>query len=257
MTTPNKILTTVFLMLTLFLVGCGKSFQAADSIGAGGDFNPAPTGLTPVVEDGSNSSSSYSATNTVDFKPVSIDEMNHYVAQFPLNNPSSFKISVNLTDAGNGRYAGKVKISYLDNGVLHAGTFSALSRTNPSAPQGMIGLSDTGVLEAEYNRWFTLNGKNVFTGFFQDSLGAVVLVIDDVIDFGDAQGGNYVSGSVWYKNFAYASGNFEYRKCWFIYTGPYSCRSGVVINKTGVEINDGGYRKLGTFSGMSKLDAFK
>lgn len=249
MKTTKKILTISTLMYLLFAgIGCGPAFEAIQPNTGSGTILP----VLPCI--GSTCQTTQTAiSNSVEFKPVSFEEMNSYVAIFPLNNPTDFKVTVDVRNVGGGRFAGNVKITYFDSGVLHTGTFTAEDKTNVS----IDGMFDNGTHEAEFNRWFTFEGKERFTGFFQDNIGAVVLVIEDTQDFGDAQGGNYLSGSVWYRNFAVsqAPNPFQYRKCWFVYQGPYMCRSSVVINKSGIEID--GYRKLGTFQGMSRMEAFK
>lgn len=250
---PTMILVTAIALLG---VGCGnnkmtvaESTTVVDSGGGTGYIPTSPDGSTGGT--GSGGTVSYSNEGT--FTPVSINEMNNYVGTRPMNNPQDFKLKVQLNDVGNGKYAGTVSLSYTDSGVRYTGTFTAGSGKNAS----YSGLKDNNTLEAEYNRFFTAGGKTVFNGFFQDQWGAVVLVVDNVISQGDAQGGTIVTGSLYYKNFAqsYATQS-PYRKCWFIYDGPYNCRSGSVINKSAAIPNDG-YKKLGTFSGISRAAAFQ
>ena len=113
------------------------------------------------------------------------------------------------------------------------------------------------MMEAEYNRWFTLNGKYYFSAYFQDAYGAVVLVFDNYVNLGDAQGSGVVSGSVYYKNFAQSYvQQSPYRKCWYIYSGPYNCRANAVMDKSAIYPGDG-FKKLGTFSGLSKAAVMK
>ncbi|WP_413557421.1 hypothetical protein [Bdellovibrio sp. HCB209] len=251
---PAMILVTAIALLG---VGCGNNkMTVAESTAAVVDSGGG-TGYIPTSPDGSTGSGSgtgnVSYSNEGTFTPVSINEMNNYVGTRPMNNPTDFKLKVQLSDVGSGKYAGTVTLSYTDSGVRYTGTFSAGTGKNAS----YSGLKDNNTLEAEYNRFFTSGGKTVFSGFFQDQWGGVVLVVDNVISQGDAQGGTIVTGSLYYKNFAqsYATQS-PYRKCWFIYDGPYNCRSGSVINKSAVIPNDG-YKKLGTFSGISKTAAFQ
>lgn len=256
MKTFNSKLIVLLAAFSLLGVGCGKSQQfQTDSVGGG--YQPIVNdGSIPVSPDGSGVGTSTGGTtgsNTVDFTPVSIAEFNSYVAMHPLNNPTNFKITVDMQNAGNGRYAGTVKLSYVDTGYQYEGKFEAGSGTNVSYK----GMKDNGLMEAEFNRWFIINGKYYFSAFFQDAYGAIVLVFDNYVNQGDAQGSGYVSGSVYYKNFAqsYAQQS-PYRKCWYIYDGPYNCRASAVINKNTPYPGDG-YRKLGTFSGLSKAAAMK
>lgn len=99
------------------------------------------------------------------------------------------------------------------------------------------------------------NGKTVFSAVFQDSLGALVIVIDNSLNQGDGQGTGTLSGSIYYKNFPQShAAQSPYRKCWFL-TGLYSCRASAVTDKTSLYPGDG-FIKLGTFSGLSKSMAF-
>lgn len=245
----------IFLMAAFSLmgVGCGKSSSlqanSANVVQTNQNNNP---GVIPVSPDGGGTGSA-TGSNTVDFVPVSINEFNSYVAMHPLNNPNNFKLTVALEDAGNGRYAGSVKIAYQDTGAQYEGKFEAGTGTN----QDIYKLKDAGLMEAEFNRWFIINGQYYFSAYFQDAYGAIVLVFDSYVNQGDAQGTGVVSGSVYYKNFAqsYAQQS-PYRKCWYIYSGPYNCRSSVVMDKSSPYPGDG-YRKLGTFSGLSKAAAMK
>lgn len=253
MKTFNSKLIFLLAAVSLLGVGCGKSnsFQNNSPVGALGTSNP---GLIPVSPDGvGGNSGTPTGSSTVDFVPVSIAEFNSYVAMHPLNNPTNFKLTVNLQNAGNGRYAGTVKISYVDTGYAYEGKFEAGSGTN----QDIYKLRDAGMMEAEFNRWFILNNQYYFSAFFQDAYGAIVLVFDSYVNQGDAQGTGYVSGSVYYKNFAQSYiQQSPYRKCWYIYDGPYNCRASAVIDKNSPYPGDG-YRKLGTFSGLSTADALK
>ncbi len=88
---------TMILLLTVFAlagVGCGQSnnFQAdsvvPDDQPLGGD------GVIPPPPDGDDGVTT--GSNVVDFKPVSIQEFNSYVAMHPLNDPKNFKLTVDL-----------------------------------------------------------------------------------------------------------------------------------------------------------------
>lgn len=255
MKTFNSKLIFLLAAFSLMGVGCGKSSQFQPGSNTTTVVGGGVSGTVPGSPDGTGSSSSGSTSggNVVDFVPVSFSEFNSYVATHPLNNPSNYKLTVDLQDAGGGRFGGSVKISYVDTGYQYEGRFEAGMGKN----QDLYDLQDAGVYEAEYNRWFSYGGKTVFSGFFQDTYGAIVLIVDNVVNQGDGQGAGYVTGSVYYKNFAqsYAQQS-PYRDCWFIRSGPYNCRAGAVINKSGLYPADG-YRKLGTFSGLVKSAAFK
>lgn len=259
MKTLNSKLIALMIVTSILGVGCGKS-KSVDTGSANGIITVSPTGATtggtgtsPTSPNGPGSTTTSSNSNSVDFSPVSFEEFSNYVAMHPLNSPNNYKITVDLSDAGSGRYAGSVKISYVDNGYQYEGKFSAGSGVN----QDLTGLKDGNMMEAEYNRWFMLDGKYYFSAYFQDAYGAIVLVFDNYVNLGDAQGSGVVSGSVYYKNFAQSYvQQSPYRKCWYIYSGPYNCRATAVMDKSAVYPGDG-YRKLGTFSGLSKAAVMK
>lgn len=241
--------------ISLMGVGCSKNqLQASDST-AVVDGNTA-TGVTPLAPDSTDSSSSASGyTNSAAFTPVSLQEFNSYVATHPLNAPTNFKVTMNLQNNGGNRYGGTVQISYTDTGYTYNGTFTAGTGNNVSIKT----LKDNDTPEAQFNYWYQSSAGPVFSGFFQDSYGSIVVIVDKFVSTsgGDAQSGaQVISGSIYYKNFAqsYATQS-PYRKCWFIYDGPYNCRSSAIINKTSL-VPDG-YRKLGTFSYMSKSAVFQ
>lgn len=235
---------------SLMGVGCGKNQLQANSTSGIIDGTLLPGAVIPGAPD---STGSTSGSNTATFTPVSLSEFNSYVASHPLNNPSNFKITVNLQKTSTSRYGGTVKLSYTDTGYTYNGTFSAGTGANVS----ISGLKDNGTEESQFNYWYASGGKAVFSGVFQDAQGSIVLVVDNTVNQGDAQGASVVSGTVYYKNFAqsYATQS-PYRKCWFIYTGPYNCRDTAIVNKTSLVPTENGYRKLGTFTGLSKTQAF-
>lgn len=252
----------IFLLAAISIlgVGCGKSEQFQTNSTTGVVQPITNDGTNPVSPDGpgtGTSTGSATGSNTVDFTPVSVAEYNSFVALHPLNNPTNFKLTVDLQNAGNGRYAGTVKLSYVDTGLTYTPTFTAGSGTNVD----MYKLKDSGLMEAEFNRWFIINGKYYFSAFFQDAYGAIVLVFDNYVNQGDAQGSGAVSGRVYYRNFAQSYTSqyfdpFQYRKCWYIYSGANSCRASAVIDKSSPYPADG-FRLLGTFSGLSKAAAMK
>lgn len=247
--------TTLMILLagfSLMGVGCGKNQLQANS-SAVSDGTLLPGAVVPGAPTTIDSSSTGVYTNSATFVPVSLAEFNSYVASHPLNNPTNFKITVNLQKSATSRYSGTVQLSYLDNGYQYNGTFTAGSGTNIAISH----LKDNNTEEDQFNYWYASNGQAVFSGFFQDPQGSIVVVVDKTMNQGDAQGSAGVSGSVYYKNFAqsYATQS-PYRKCWFIYNGPYNCRDTAIINKSSLTPTDGGYRKLGTFTGLGKTQAF-
>lgn len=208
----------------------------------------------PVVQPSGASTAPQIGTNgTVVFTPVSKAVMEAYVASHPLNNPTDFRVTINLRHVGNLRYGGDVKISYVDNGQTYMGVFNAPEGVNSSD----YALLDAGKMKAEYNYWHVLGGQTVFSGFFQDTYGGIVLTIENTVNLGDGQGSSTVSGSIWFRNFAYSfAPQSTHRNCWFIYMGPYDCRSDSIISKSSL-VPTNGYTKLGTFSGLVTSQAFQ
>ena len=106
-----------------------------------------------------------------------------------------------------------------------------------------------------------MNGQKVWHGVFDDFyFGALVVVIDGVSDLGDGQGAqDLVSGTVWMKNFAATRAPHPPTYCWFVSFGPFDCRPwpvGEGMNTFASKDPQGGYVKLGTFSGLSLRAAF-
>ena len=213
-----------------------------------------------------NNSSNGSTYATATFTPVSNSVMTDYVGSRPVNNPTNIRLQVSLRDVSDAKpayddasaryYAGEIKVSYYDNGYYYYGLFKSGEAYNQISYKNR----DKGKSEAEWNRWFTYQGKQVFHGFFQDTYGAVILVIDGGEDLGDGAGLTSVSGSVWYKNFGSTYAPMSpYEKCWFVRAGPYNCRTfmqnGEVNTYSALYPTDG-YKKLGTFTGLNKPKAF-
>lgn len=256
MKTLNTKLIVLVAALGFGVVGCSKSgggFDASTPVSTSTTTN----NVLPTLP-GTSGIDGDTTTTVPTFTPVSLAEMNAYVGSYPLNNPTNYQLSINLQQDGYGSYYGSVNLSYTDNGVQHSGTFSSSSGVNNNYESYGTAL-DVGVPRSAYNTWFTVGGKTVFSGFFQDQFGAIVLIVDNAssVNQGDGQGGGYISGQIWYRNFAtsYATQGTE-RQCWFIYAGPYDCRSNIVKTKTGLYPTDS-YRKLGDFKGILKSSAFQ
>jgi len=251
----NSKLILVLATLSLLGVGCAKEFHATDNttVVQPAVVNPTyPVGAPPGQGAGS-AGDSWAYGNTVAFTPDSLEIFNTYAATHPLNNPTNVRINVNLVDVGGGHFGGQVKLAYEDAGKYYEGYFAAGTGKNQSFTSSGTS-KDNGLYHAQYNTWFEGGGK--FSGYFQDAYGAVVLVIDSVVSEGDAQGNAYVSGSLWFKNFTKSMApQGSERYCWFIYAGPYNCRSETVMSKSNVYPSDG-YRRLGTFTGLTKSKAF-
>jgi len=248
--------------LGLMGVGCSKSnsqngvtpANTTATVPGAVIIDPTPgtgtTGGTPVFSGGSTGA----------FTPVSMAVMNEYVALHPLNAPSNFKVNVNLAQSTAGRYGGTVTISYIDNGIQYDGVFNAGMGTN----QSIKGLYDNGKAEAEYNYWFKYENQLVFTGYFQDQYGSITMTL--VPETNSTGGGNdgepitttTYKGSIYFKNFTTSfATQSPYRACWFIYNGPYDCRSNIISTKCGLYPGaEAGYKLLGTFTGINIKTGF-
>lgn len=274
----------VLLMAVAMLAGCAQE----KSTGSNGDDNnpqgtPTP-GITPTptptIPD--NNPLNNEAGSTVSFQYHSLARLNEYVQTRPLNSPQNMKINVKLRDVGGGRYDGHVKLAYYDTGTYYIGIFNTTfsgSRYQPTPTSPVLHnqtypVSDgsggfyKGDLNSEFNKWFKQsNGKQVFHAFFQDRIGAIVLVITGGVDQGDGGGYAEVNGEIWFKNFEVAPAAQSDTQCWFLFQpSPYRCGtfytcgtdSGACrIPKTGRPLRpSNGYKLLGTFQSLNKARAF-
>lgn len=243
----------VCLGLALAATGCSSG-----SSSSGGDSGTAAAVVSNTTGNLPGTITTSTGTNTVAFTPVSIGEMNSYVALHPLNAPTNFQLTVALSQDSQGLYSGNISLSYDDTGVHYASNQSAGSGQNIYLPYS----SSNNLSVDAYNYWFNLNGQTVFSGFFQDAYGSLVLVIypaSGSAPSGDGLPGatpTTVNGEIWYRNFAYSQvPQGPDRSCWFITLGPFQCGSSPVINKNGLQPTDS-YRLLGTFTGLSVSAAF-
>lgn len=228
----------------LLLSGCAKEKHPVDPPDNGGDDH-----TNPPPDDGDTNE--FGAGAEAPLTLVSVDRLAQF-ANHPINQAQNVKINVNLDKFSNNRYGGYVTIAYTNNGIRQAPRFGT---GGPYA----VGSTD----DVKYNLWFTKDGVRAFHAFFEDSLGAVVLVVDHTVNFGDGNGNlDVVGGSVWFKNFEFSYAPKPTR-CWFIEAGPYDCRTFKVGNHnaevsttSSIYPNNGEYKKLGTFENMSKQKAF-
>lgn len=248
--------TTILLALTIAFVGCGSSKGKLNS-------SSAPVGPAPVVPDsgtdggagGTSVSWPYAVSGeTVSFVPVSWQEMNSYVGLRPLNNPSDAKINMQFKSvAGLNIHSGTVRIGYTDTNQFYYGEFAAGEAKNQDCKNCL----NNGDYESAYNYWTTINGKRTFMAYFQDQYGSIIVVLEDTLSTGDASGSSILSGRVFYRNFAQSIyPQSPYRKCWYIYSGPYACYSSVMASKSSSTVIDG-YTLLGSFSGVQSFKAFQ
>lgn len=222
------------------MMSCSKGSSSSDSqvVITGGVTTPDGSGYN---------ASEWSDGQTLDFKPVSFNEFNSYVGTHPLNDPSGYKLNIKLTQISDTVlfFSGTIKLGYYDNSNWYQGVFEAGSGKNTSCSN----CKDNDQYEARYNYFYNVSGKKIFTGFFQDKYGAIVLVLEPVASGSDGESGLF-KGTVFYKNFAQSLvAQSSYRKCWDIYAGPYTCTSSSVSGKSSYTSIDG-YTKLGTVTGV-------
>ena len=223
------------------------------------------TGGTPTAPggtgSGSDGSGGYYSGSTASITSVqNLSSM--FFNSYP-NAPTNVQVNIDMN-----RTLDAVIVSYVDGGkVVEAGLgtrFPNGSRENN-----------------QYNGWVTEGSARVYKGFFQDKYGAVVVIIDKVLNAGDGSAAPYVGGSIYFQNFgdnpgadsACQSGDPRYGTCfarqlmcWEITAGPYDCRSFLVSNTVIMPsaVNPLGtrgptrtksYQKLGDFNGLSRAAA--
>ncbi len=244
--------TTLLITLGLALVGCGSSKGKLNSSTA--PATPPPAVVPDPGTETPTATWPYSVTgDTVAFVPVSWEEMNSYVGIRPLNNPSNPMINITLKSVnGLNIHSGTVRIGYTDTAQFYYGEFSAGDGQNVTCKN----CYNNGDYESGYNYWTTINGKRTFMAYFQDQYGSIILVLEDGLGTGDGSGSSVLSGRVYYRNFAQSIyPQSSYRKCWYIYSGPYACYSTNMASKSSSTDIDG-YRLLGSFSGVQSFKAF-
>lgn len=254
----TALLLSTLLVSAVINSSCSKSSSSNPAVAVPGTV----TGGN-AIDITSGTTLTYGSGSTSVFKPVNFDTMNKYASVPPyygvLNNPSNFAINLNLTSVGQGRFGGTVSISYLDNGIQHNAELKAGTGVNSSYK----GLYDNGVLESNYNYWYSYNNQLVFSAYFQDQYGAITVTLvpqtSATTTGNDAEPiptGPY-KGYVYFKNFTLTTASQYQRSCWFTYTGPYDCRSNVISTKGGYFPGpETGYQLLGTFTDVNVSTAF-
>ena len=150
-------------------IGCAKKKKSAPPaapVVVVPDGPYIPPGSGPGQGPGDN----WEFGGTAPLKLRSLSVMSDYTGRV-MNNPQNVSININLVKAGSG-YGGHVSITYSDNGQDYNGYFTSGSSAE----------------EAKYNIWFKKDGHHVWHGFFEDFLGGLIVVIDEVVDLGDGQG---------------------------------------------------------------------
>lgn len=238
-------------LITTAFIGCsgGNKLKSEGSL----TTPPPPTdggGTTPPPGTGTGSQTTWplsASGETVKFIPVSWEEMNQYVAIRPLNNPSNPMVNINLKKvAGTQFYAGKVQIGYTDSNQFYYGAFTSGTGKNVNCSM----CRDNDIYEAAPNYWSTVNGKMTFMAYVQDQYGSLIIVMEKDSTGADGEAGT-LKGRIYYRNFANSVyPQSSYRKCWYIYSGPYACYSHNMSQKVrSDDFSDGTYRLLGYFSG--------
>lgn len=267
----------ILLVAVAMLAGCAQE-KSNDAAGAAPIVDPNTPGGVPTVPGTStlpdNNPLNNEAGATTNFQYDSLATLNDYVQSRPVNAPQNMKINVKLTDVGGGRFDGHVKLGYYDTGTYYIGIFNTTftgssyqpTPTSPVLKDQTFKNAYRYMLNSEFNRWFTVDGKQVFHAFFQDRLGAVVLVITGGTDLGDGGGLSELTGEIWYKNFANGPAAQSPTQCWFQFApSPYSCGTffscgsdsgACTISTTSALRPSNGYKKLGSFTSLNKLKAF-
>ncbi len=243
----KHLLAASLIALMAFNISCAKKTagQVAQDPGIVIPEGPyVPDGNGPG--EGPGESLQYGGTATLAVSSLAV--MGEYTGR-PMNNPTNIKINLNLlrkgkSDQGDDTYGGVVTVTYTENGSNYEGYFTSGSSANHN----------------KFNVWMQHNGKSGWHGVFEDYLGGVVVVIDEVVDLGDGQGpSDSVGGTIWFKNFGLTYAPHPPTHCWFVSLGPYDCRpwpDGRGMNTYSSLDPAGGYKKLGKFSGMSLKKAF-
>ncbi len=252
-------------LMVVSLIGCAKqkAYVAPPAPDRGSDIAPPED-----VQQAAYGSKTVALTN------VSTSVLRSFFFKNPPNNPQNIRAIVELSPDGTG-LGGEIRVQFDDNGVTRQ---AVLTSNHPYS-----GISDTSL-----NQWFVSAGQQVFHGIYQDSAGAIVLVVDSVLSQGDGDGSSILGGSIWFQNFGYSnSAQGPNKMCWEIQIGPYDCRTflqggvdarydkAIIDNYSSVNPttrtlggdatntyngNFGGdrpkYTKLGTFTGLLRSEAF-
>lgn len=248
-----KSLFVIVLALGMMSVGCAKKMEPANSMGYTPYGPYIPPGSGPGQLPGNQLPDlTFEYGGTADLE-VTSQSMYNYLG-YHTNELTDVKVNINLThyqDRESKRdysgWGGVVTIAFKDDGVQYYDSFSSLVN-----PYGMV---HTNGRNNQYNNWFTKNGQQYWHGFFQDQYGAIVVVLDEVVDLGDGQGPQSVSGEIWVKNHPLAYAPLSPTSCWFVSLGPYDCRtwkSGEGMNSTQsvYPLAADGYTKVGEFNDL-------
>lgn len=249
-----KIIFTAIMALTIG-VGCAKKDGSAPAAPAATETTPGaptipnPTGpyVPPTTGVGQDPGNSFTFGGTTDFTFENVSTYRQYTQRYINNLSELTNIKLNLNfDRFQTKYGGTATIRYTYQGLVYEGFFTG-------------GQDAAG---AKYNVWYTDSGKKVFHAFFEDFMGAIILVIDQTASLDDGyQPGDKVGGTIYFKNFPQTGAPHPPTYCWYVSLGPYDCRawkSGNAVDtykSVHPGVNDG-YTKLGSFSNMDIDKAF-
>lgn len=248
--------------VSIGLTGCAKEKKSSNQSAA----TPYPpiTGPGAPAIDGDGAVAPENG-DVVAWEPYT-SELDRFKATGPTNSPRDFKLWVNLLNTGQG-VGGNIQVQWKDSGQYTIRYFQSVNKTGTIPCCGGEYNQYNGMYPESFNKWvpFKRNGQpdvQVFHGMFEDAMGAIAIIIDNGLDLGDGAGMSELSGTIWYKNFSVvrAPGS-TYMPCWFTVKGPYQCQTTMawdLLNRQEIYTLDAnnGYVRLGTFSGLTKADAF-
>ena len=239
-------------------MGCASENKGSNPAVASDGRDGTGTAAVPGAPAGTGDSAAttgYASGSTVTLVPSSIGALQRMFYKTMPSNPQNLRINMDVTRGQN-----SIIISWVEGGVVHEFDFGT---THP-----ISSVSDTSL-----NKWYTANGATVWKGFFQDSFGAIVIVMDRAIGAGDGKAPSIIGGSIWFQNFALPANGYlnadphqgTTKMCWQISMGNHDCRTFLVggnINMTSSLYPSGygpnmptGYEKLGDFDGLSRTAA--
>ncbi len=111
----------------------------------------------------------------------------------------------------------------------------------------------------QYNIWFNYVGNNTWHGFFEDFMGAIIVVLNGPPVASPLPA--TLNGTVWFRNFQATTNSHPNHYCWFQIGGAYDCRAwntATGVNTTAADIPStlDGWQKLGTFQNINLDRAF-
>lgn len=239
-----------------------------------GSCNPATEDCSDFVNDCITNPGSTNCTVADDFggdvplTNVSLSSFRKLAKNNALTSvPTDLRLKMSLSKYGNG-FAGDVAITFTYAGIPY--TYAATSAIqNP--------YSDAKIQEdAQYNVQFT-NKK--FHGFFDSFIRSIIVVVDDLSPSSEGDGAPVrAKGAIYirnhpnnpeycanpypgmsYNDWVYSCAPHPPKPCWFVYAGPYDCRtwkSGNGVNTYQSLYPQSEYTKIGDFENLNLETAF-